>query len=45
MTVVAAAEYRVSEIEGDSLDLDALPEDISAGFQHPSKSSGRRPGT
>ncbi|MDQ4126851.1 MAG: EAL domain-containing protein, partial [Actinomycetota bacterium] len=37
MTVVAAAGYRASEIEGDSLKLDAMPEDISARFlqNHP----------
>lgn len=32
MTVVAAAGYRASEIEGDSLNLDALPEHIRARF-------------
>jgi diguanylate cyclase (GGDEF)-like protein/PAS domain S-box-containing protein len=37
MTVVAAAGYRASEIEGDSLNLDALPEHIYARFlqKHP----------
>jgi diguanylate cyclase (GGDEF)-like protein/PAS domain S-box-containing protein len=32
MTVVAAAGYRASEIEGDSLNLDALPEHITSLF-------------
>jgi PAS domain S-box-containing protein len=37
MTVVAAAGYRASEIEGDSLNLDALPDNIRARFlqKHP----------
>ncbi len=37
MTVVAAAGYRASEIEGDPLNLDALPEHLSESFfqKHP----------